>query len=105
MTATVGVVAAMAITTGTGAPTGLPDIALGSVVLFHIERTIALLGGYLAILVVVARAWAGELPTEMSAQGLKYATADAKSTAETVEGLEEKINLPWARIEGMERTD
>jgi hypothetical protein len=67
-----GVFVAAVMTGATGAPARLPDVALSSAVLFHLERALAFLAAYTAILVLVIRAWSGQLPSELSAQGLKY---------------------------------
>ena len=67
------VVAAAVVTLSEGAPAHLPDVALGSAVLFHFERALALLGAATAALVIVHRGSRGELPDELSTQGVKYA--------------------------------
>jgi hypothetical protein len=67
-----GLVAAVAVTLADGLPRTMPEVALGSVELFHLERAIALLAGYVAIVLLVSRAWSGQLPSELSPQGLKY---------------------------------
>jgi hypothetical protein len=69
------VIFAVAATSFTGTPKRVPDIALDSALLFHLERTVALLAGFLVVLVTITRAWSGELPAELSTQGLKYGEA------------------------------
>jgi hypothetical protein len=67
-------IVAVVVTWVTGAPARLPNVALGSPVLFHLERVAAPVAGYLLLLVMVTQAWKGDLPSEISTQGLKYAT-------------------------------
>jgi hypothetical protein len=69
---TLGAAGAVAVTVFAGTPEQLPDIALGSTVLLHLERVVAMLGSYAFVLVMVTRGWGGELPAELSTQGLKY---------------------------------
>ena len=59
-----------------GTPARLPDIALQSAVLFHLERLLALGTASMALLLLVASAWRGQLPVEVSTQGIKYAPHD-----------------------------
>ena len=66
-------IAAIAVTALAGTPARVPDIALDSTVLFHAERAVALLAGFLAVLVTITRAWSGELPEALSTQGFRYA--------------------------------
>ena len=80
-----GALAAIVVTCATAPPVPLPDIALGSAVLLHVERALALLVGYLATLVVVSRAWGGQLPAELSAQGFKYTREVAAKSLEILE--------------------
>src|SRR3954452_22043753 len=70
------VTAAVVVSLVTGAPRDLPDVALSSTVLFHVERSVVVLACFVAVLVVLVRAWSGQLPTELSTQGLKYADSD-----------------------------
>ena len=74
-----GVVAAALASGLAGTPKRLPDAALSSSVLFHVERVVALVAGYVGLLVIVVRAWAGHLPMELSAQGFKYAPDERPS--------------------------
>lgn len=73
-----GAITALAVTLVTSAPAPLPSIALGSRVLFHLERMLALLSGFLVLLVVLQRAWSGQLPSEISTQGVTYTAEEAK---------------------------
>jgi hypothetical protein len=65
-------VVAAAVTAVAGAPRELPDIALESDALFHLERATAFLVCAIAYVALVARAWRGQLPIELSTQGIKY---------------------------------
>lgn len=57
-----------------GSPqTSPPGIALGSEIVLTVERIAVLFAAWLMVLVVVARALAGELPAEVSGRGLRYA--------------------------------
>jgi hypothetical protein len=84
-----GALAAAIATLAGRAPRPLPDIALASSVLFHLERGLALLAGYLAVLMVLSRAGSGQLPSELSAQGLKY---ESEATAQDLEAIAEGIS-------------
>src|SRR4051812_26685322 len=86
---TVGAFAAALATVATGTPGRLPDIALTSSLLFHLERGLALVAGYLAVLVVISRGWNGQLPIELSARGLRYAS---EVTAKNLEAIEEEMS-------------
>lgn len=73
--------AALVVTVATGAPRSLPDMALSSTVLFHLERATVLFAVVVFVLVILVRAWRGELPSEMSGQGFKYASPEETSDA------------------------
>ena len=55
-----------------GTPDRLPGIALGSAVLLHGERALALIGVVIGALSVLARAARGRLPIELSTSGVRY---------------------------------
>jgi hypothetical protein len=102
-----GALAAAVVTCVTSLPAPLPAIALGSDVLLHVERGLATLGGYLVLLVVLSRAWNGQLPTEFSTQGLKYASDRTfqgldLAEAEAARARDERLML-LRRIEALER--
>lgn len=83
------VLAAIAVTLLTGAPSALPEVALGSRPLFHIERAGAILAALFLVVVVFIRAWQGQLPTKLSLKEIGYpeqakeAVADAEQAAES----------------------
>ena len=72
-------------------PDPLPAVALGSVVLLHLERALVLLAGFFFVMVVVVRTWRGELPVELSGRGLKYAVQELQeSTKDALDALAEE---------------
>lgn len=54
-----------------GAPKTLPDVALDWSLLFHVERTVVVVLAFLVLLSVVARAWVGELPIEITSERIE----------------------------------
>jgi hypothetical protein len=88
-----GAVAAVIVTCLAGTPAPLPDVALGSAILLHVERTVALLSGSVVVLILITKAWSGQLPTEMSTQGFRYAEAGvvAMNTADQIEEIQSEI--------------
>lgn len=73
-----------------GTPARLPGVALSSSALFHLERTVAFVAGYVSLIVIVVRAWSGHLPVELSTQGFKY--ADDTDVARTLARLVTEID-------------
>jgi len=63
---------ATAATLLTGAPDDLPDVALGSSALLHVERVAAILAVVFFVFVITVRAWNGQLPTKVSKDGFEY---------------------------------
>ena len=104
-----GLAAALVVTVATGTPRDLPDVALSSSVLFHVERGVAVLAGFVAVLVLVIRTWNGQLPTELSTQGLKYGDSVTKTagaldqTAEYLRASRVELSGIVERIEALER--
>jgi hypothetical protein len=96
------VVVAAIITTGTGAPPHLPAVALSSVVLFHLERIVALLAACVALMVMVNRAWGGQLPSEISTQGIKYSDAGLEAMRDELVSLRADRDDVLLRIEAIE---
>jgi hypothetical protein len=97
-----GITGAVVATAVAGSPAAVPQIALGSTVLFHLERILALFGTYVAILVLAIRGWSGQLPTEVSAQGLKYAEAAAEATAGGLDRAADEFDELLRRVEALE---
>jgi hypothetical protein len=77
---------AVVVTVVEGVPTRLPGLALGSAVLLHAVRVVALFAIGLVIGTVLARASSGRLPSEVSTTGLVYS---AEETGETLAALAE----------------
>ncbi|HEX6389601.1 MAG TPA: hypothetical protein VFZ89_09145 [Solirubrobacteraceae bacterium] len=71
-----------------GRPAQLPGVALGSAVLLHAERTLALVAVTLACMTLLARAAEGRLPIEVSTSGLKYEAMATGEVAESVARLQ-----------------
>ncbi len=91
----------------TGTPAKLPGVALGSAVVLHAERTVALFAAVLLVLVVLVRAFQGQLPQELSGRGLKYAdrqtTVEIRdTTAVALEELQTAQQELHARVEALE---
>jgi hypothetical protein len=57
-------------------PESLPGVALGSPVLLLAERTAALFGIWMVMVVIVVRASRDQLPIEISGRGVRYAESD-----------------------------
>jgi hypothetical protein len=68
--ALLGIAGSLILAVATDRPPHLPGVALGSVAVLCVERAIACFTAYLLVLVVVARAFAGELPSEL--RGVRY---------------------------------
>ena len=90
---------------------GLPGVALGSTLVLSAERVGVLFAVWLFVFVVIARAWRGEMPTEVSGRGVKY--ADGEGTRESVGAAEaglrelkfdiEQIRVELMRVEALAR--
>ena len=88
----VGLALSVTASIATGTPQKLPAVAMDAPLLFHVERAAALFVGFLLVAIVVARSWGGELPTEISGRGLKYATKEIQeTTAESLTALSDAI--------------
>src|SRR4051794_5733123 len=58
-----------------GAPKDLPNVAMGSPLLLHAMRAGAAAALVTVAAIVVVRLWQGELPSELSPTGAKWASA------------------------------
>jgi hypothetical protein len=81
-----------------GAPRELPGVALGSGLILHVERVATVAFGALLVAVVLVRGWSGELPSEISNQGLKYADKEATTrfrdeTTAALEALKDQAEI------------
>jgi hypothetical protein len=75
-----------------GAPRALPGIALGSTVLLHAERALALVAIVITALSVLARAANGRLPIELSTSGLRYEAEAADRAAVAAAELQAQLD-------------
>jgi hypothetical protein len=83
---------------------GLPGVALGSTTVLRAERVGVLFAVWLFVSVVLAQAWAGRLPTEVSGRGVKYADSEGtrRSARETEMALRQlNSDLRRTRVELM----
>lgn len=74
-----------------GAPKNLPDVALGSSALLHLERASVILIASFLLFIVVVHAWRGELPDEISKDGFKYSPVDQKAVEVAQSAAELKV--------------
>jgi hypothetical protein len=85
-------VACFALTLIEGRPRHLPGVALGSAVLLHAERALALLAVIVATLSIGVHAARGRLPIELSTSGLRYEAEAADDAAAAVAQLQEQFD-------------
>lgn len=87
---TVAIVAAVAVSLAEGAPDRMPGVALGSMVLLHVERSAAIFAIVVAVTSVLSEASRGRLPTQLSTAGLAYVAQDTgDATARIQAGLDD----------------
>ena len=79
--AMLAVVASVAVTVIEGTPRHLPGVALGSPVLLHAERALALLAVTVAAFSILVQVARGRLPIELSTSGLRYEAEAADDAA------------------------
>lgn len=84
-----------------GAPDRLPGVALGSAVLLHAERALALVAVVVAAVSVLARAARGRLPVELSTSGLRYEADAADDTATAVAQLQDQFDDLLAIVDAL----
>jgi hypothetical protein len=72
----------------------LPGVALGSEAILVVERTVGLFAAWLFVVVVMARALVGQLPSEISGRGVRYANQDTTQDALT------DLQSALARLDG-----
>jgi hypothetical protein len=75
-----------------GTPAHLPGVALGSPILLHAERALALLAVTVAATSIVVQAARGRLPIELSTSGLRYEAEAADNTAAAMAELQEQFD-------------
>ena len=89
-----------------GTPRQLPGVALGSAVLLHAERALALLAVTVAALSILVQAARGRLPIELSTSGLRYEAEAADDAAAAVVDLQEQLDDLGRLVEALaERLD
>jgi hypothetical protein len=99
-------VACLAVSLLEGQPRHAPGVALGSVVLLHAERTLALLAVTVAALSIVMHAARGSLPVKLSTSGLRYEAEAADDAAAAVAQLQEQFDDLVAIVDALaERLD
>jgi hypothetical protein len=85
-------VACLAVSLLEGGPRQVPGVALGSVVLLHAERTLALLAVTVGALSIVGHAARGRLPVELSTSGLRYEADAVDDAAAAMTQLQEQFD-------------
>jgi hypothetical protein len=100
------VLACVAVSVIEGRPRQLPGVALGSAVLLHAERTLALLAVIVAALSIAIHAARGRLPVELSTSGLRYEAETADAAAAAVAQLQDQFDDLVAIVDALaERLD
>jgi hypothetical protein len=94
-------IVAVCVSLGEGTPHALPGVALGSPVLLHAERALALVAVVIAALSVLARAARGRLPIELSTSGLRYEAEAADDAATAVAQLQDQLDELVAIVDAL----
>jgi hypothetical protein len=94
-------VACVAITLVEGRPRHLPGVALGSPVLLHAERALALSAVVVAMASIGVQAARGRLPIELSTSGLRYEAEAADRAAAAVTELQEQYDDLLAVVDAL----
>jgi hypothetical protein len=108
LTVIAGVVllACIAVSLIEGRPRHPPGVALGSSVLLHAERSLALLAVTIGALSIVVQAARGRLPIELSTSGLRYEAEAAEAAAAAVAELQNQFDDLVAIVDALaERLD
>lgn len=84
-----------------GTPSPLPAVALGSAVLLHALRVIALFAIGFAITTVFARALVGRLPSQLSTTGVGYDAEEPAVTSATFAELQAQVDSLDSLVEGI----
>ena len=93
--------ACIAVTLIEGRPRQLPGVALGSAVLLHAERALALMAVIVATLSIGVQAARGRLPVELSTSGLRYEAEAADRAAAAVAELQEQYDDLLAVVDAL----
>jgi hypothetical protein len=84
--------AAICVSVLEGVPRTLPGVALGSPVLLHAERALALVAVVIAAASVLVQAGRGRLPVELSTTVLRYEAEAADDAAAAVAELQAQFD-------------
>jgi hypothetical protein len=84
-----------------GNPRQLPGVALGSPVLLHAERALALSAVVVAMVSIGVQAARGRLPIELSTSGLRYEAEAADRAAAAVTELQEQYDDLLAVVDAL----
>ena len=95
------VVACVVVTLIEGRPRHLPGVALGSPVLLHAERALAMLAALVAMLSIGLQAARGRLPIELSTSGLRYEADAADRAAAAVAELQAQYDDLLAVVDAL----
>jgi steroid 5-alpha reductase family enzyme len=87
----------------------MPGVALGSSALLVVERALAFFVAWMLVLVVLAEAWRGRLPLEISGRGVRYADAPtsqdmARELGRALERVEEELETHRSAITELQRS-
>jgi hypothetical protein len=100
------VIATVTVSVIEGAPHRLPGVALGSAILLHAERALALLAVTAAALSIPVQATRGRLPIELSTSGLRYEAEAADDAVAAAVDLQDQLHdLGRLVVELAERLD
>ena len=95
------VAAAVCVSVVEGTPRALPGVALGSPVLLHAERVLALVVVAIAAVSVLVQAARGRLPVELSTTGLRYEAEAADDAAAAVAQLQDQFDDLVATVDAL----
>ena len=95
------VAAAVCVSAIEGTPHALPGVALGSAVLLHAERVLALVVVAIAAISVLVQAARGRLPVELSTTGLRYEAEAADDAAAAVAELQDQFDDLVATVDAL----
>jgi hypothetical protein len=95
------VAAAVCVSVVEGTPRALPGVALGSPVLLHAERVLALVVVAIAAISVLVQAARGRLPVELSTTGLRYEAEAADDAAAAVAQLQDQFDDLVATVDAL----
>ena len=95
------VAAAVCVSVVEGTPRALPGVALGSAVLLHAERVLALVVVAIAAISVLVQAARGRLPVELSTTGLRYEAEAADDAAAAVAQLQDQFDDLVATVDAL----